>query len=171
MKKHLVAFVCAALALTGIAGAMTVSSPDIQPGATIAKHFVFNGFGCTGDNVQPRVEWQGVPAGAKALALTIWDPDAPTTVGWVHWLLLRISPQAASSADAASAVNGLTDFGKPGYGGPCPPPGDPPHHYIFTLYALDTDFPFTPQTTYAAFHFTIRGHVLATANFTGRYGQ
>jgi Raf kinase inhibitor-like YbhB/YbcL family protein len=153
------------------AWAMTLRSSDIRPNAMIAKRFIFNGFGCTGGNAQPTIAWSGVPKGAKALALTVYDPDAPTTVGFVHWLLLRIPPTAMSTGNLSGAVNGLTDFGEPGYHGPCPPPGDRPHRYIFTLYALDTDFPFTPTTTYAAFRFTIRGHVLARATLTGRYGR
>jgi Raf kinase inhibitor-like YbhB/YbcL family protein len=172
MKAFVFLLVSAALlCLVTIAGAMTLRSADIQSNATISKRFVFNSFGCTGENAQPSVAWSGVPKGTKALALAVFDPDAPTTVGFVHWLLLRIPPTATSTSDLSMAVNGLTDFGEPGYHGPCPPRGDKPHRYIFTLYALDTDFPFTQQTTYAAFRFTIRGHVLATASLTGRYGR
>ena len=159
------------LGLAATASAMTLRSSDIQPNGMIAKRFIFNAFGCTGENAQPSVTWSGAPKGAKALALTVFDPDAPTTVGFVHWLLLRIPPTATSTTNLSTAVNGLTDFGEPGYHGPCPPPGDKPHRYIFTLYALDTDFPFTPQTTYAAFRFTIRRHVVATAALIGRYGR
>jgi hypothetical protein len=151
--------------------ALTLRSADIRANAMVAKRFIFNGFGCTGANAQPTLTWTGAPRGTKALALAVFDPDAPTTVGFVHWLLLRIPPTVTSTAGATNAVNGLTDFGEPGYHGPCPPPGDKPHRYIFTLYALDTDFPFTPQTTYAAFRFTIRGHVLASSRLIGRYGR
>lgn len=171
MKAVLFVIVGLVLGLTATAAAMTLRSSDIRPNGMIAKRFIFNSFGCTGENAQPSVAWSGVPTGAKALALTVFDPDAPTTVGFVHWLLLRIPPTATSTTNAPAAVNGLTDFGEPGYHGPCPPVGDKPHRYIFTLYALDTDFPFTPQTTYAAFRFTIRRHVLATATLIGRYGR
>jgi Raf kinase inhibitor-like YbhB/YbcL family protein len=150
---------------------MTLKSKDIRPAGMMAKKFIFNGFGCTGANAQPTLSWTGVPRGAKSLALSMYDPDAPTTVGFVHWLLLKIPPTATSTAGASNAVQALTDFGEGGYHGPCPPPGDRPHRYIFTLYALDTDFPFGEKTTYAAFRFTIRGHVLAQAMLTGRYGR
>jgi Raf kinase inhibitor-like YbhB/YbcL family protein len=171
VKVFILALVSAVFGLTAIAGAMTLKSSDIQTNAMISKRFVFNSFGCTGDNAQPRLAWSGVPKNTKALALAVFDPDAPTTVGFVHWLVLRIPPTSMSTTSLSTAINGLTDFGEPGYHGPCPPPGDKPHRYIFTLYALDTDFPFTDHTTYAAFRFTIRGHVLASAGLTGRYGR
>jgi Raf kinase inhibitor-like YbhB/YbcL family protein len=170
-----VSLVLAACLLLGLAAtasaALTLRSSDIRPTGMIAKRFIFNGFGCTGANAQPTLTWTGAPRGTKAFALAVFDPDAPTTVGFVHWLLLRIPPTVTSTANATTAVNGLTDFGEPGYHGPCPPPGDKPHRYIFTLYALDTDFPFTSTTTYAVFRFTIRGHVLASARLIGRYGR
>lgn len=169
--KVLIFTITGLLGVAAIASAMTVQSPDIKSNAMIAKRFIFNGFGCTGENAQPTLTWSGVPKGTKALALAVFDPDAPTTVGFVHWLLLRIPPTATSTRGLSTAVNGLTDFGEPGWHGPCPPPGDKPHRYIFTLYALNTDFPFTAQTTYAVFRFSIRGHILATATLTGRYGR
>ena len=171
MRASFFVIVCLVLGLTAAALAMTLRSSDIRPTGMIANRFIFNSFGCSGENAQPSVAWGGVPKGTKALALTVFDPDAPTSVGFVHWLLLRIPPTATSTSNVSTAVNGLTDFGEPGYHGPCPPSGDKPHRYIFTLYALDTDFPFTQQTTYAAFRFTIRRHVLATATLIGRYGR
>jgi len=171
MNVALLTIVGLLLGLTATASAMTLRSADIRPNAMIGKRFVFNGFGCTGENAQPTIEWGGAPKNAKALALTVYDPDAPTTVGFVHWVLLRIPPTATSTNGLSTAVNALTDFGEPGYHGPCPPHGDKAHRYIFTLYALDTDFPFTATTTYAAFRFTIRGHVVATATLIGRYAR
>ncbi len=171
VKAFTVVLVSLVLGGTAVAGAMTLKSSDIRSTGMIAKRFIFNGFGCTGENAQPSLSWSGVPKNAKALALAVYDPDAPTTVGFVHWLVLRIPPTATSTSDLSKAVNGLTDFGEGGYHGPCPPPGDKAHRYIFTLYALDTDFPFTDHTTYAAFRFTIRRHVLASATLTGHYGR
>ncbi len=171
MKTFFFALFSALIAVAAPAGAMTLQSPDIHPNATIPLRFVLNGFGCTGQDQTPTLTWSGVPKGAKALALTIFDPDAPTTVGFVHYLLLDIPATATSTANAKGAVSGLNDFGKTGYVGPCPPAGDKPHHYIFTLYALDAKMPFGPTTTYAFLRFGIRGHVLAQASFTALYGH
>src|SRR5712692_4323320 len=113
-----------ALSVEATAAGMSLRSPDIKPNGMIAARYIFNGFGCTGENVQPTVTWSGVPKSAKALALTVFDPDAPTTVGFVHWVLVRIPPTAISTSGLSTAVNGLTDFGESGYHGPCPPPGD-----------------------------------------------
>src|SRR5574341_1553734 len=109
--KVLIFTIAGLLGLAAITSAMTVQSPDIKSNATIAKRFIFNGFGCTGENAQPTLTWSGVPKGTKALALAVFDPDAPTTVGFVHWLLLRIPPTATSTRGLSTAVNGLTDFG------------------------------------------------------------
>jgi Raf kinase inhibitor-like YbhB/YbcL family protein len=153
------------------AGAMTVTSPDIKPGGTIGLKHVYNAETCVGENVPPLLAWSGVPPNAKALAITAFDPDAPRPEGWVHWVVTRIPPGTTSSAHLGTAVSGPTDFGKPGYNGPCPPPGDKPHRYVFTVYALDTDLPFDARTTYAQFTAAIRGHVLVKATLTGRYGR
>ncbi len=155
------------------ADAMTLASPDFTNGDTIPVVFTFNGFGCTGQNHPPRLRWSDVPAGTKALALTVWDPDAPTSVGWVHWTLFRIPPsaRALNGAPTAPAVSGRNDFGTTGYGGPCPPSGDNPHHFIFTLDALDSNLPLGKNSTYALYRFMRRGHVLASARLVGRYGR
>ncbi len=158
------------IVLLAPATAMTLKSRDFAPGATIPQRFSFNGFGCKGANVAPHLAWSAVPRATKMLAVTMYDPDAPTGVGWVHWVLLNVPP-GATSTDGLQATSGLTDFGVSAYGGPCPPIGDKPHRYIFTLYALDTKFPFGRTTTYAAFQFTIRGHVLTQAKLVGRYGR
>ena len=121
---------------------MTLKSPDVKAGATIALKHVFNGFGCTGENILPSLEWSHAPTDTKSFAITVYDPDAPTGSGWWHWLAFNI-PSSVTKISAqnipAQATQSRTDYGKPGYGGPCPPVGDKPHRYIFTVYALKTD--------------------------------
>jgi len=129
----------------------TLSSPDLASG-TFANKFILNGFGCTGGNISPELVWKNVPAGTKSLALQVYDPDAPTGSGFWHWTVYNIAPnvtrlaQGAGNSPAtlpAGAYGGNTDFMDTGatgvngnYGGPCPPVGDKPHHYHFTLFAL-----------------------------------
>src|SRR5215469_6333156 len=124
--------------------AFTLSSTDIAPGGTIAAAQVYDKFGCQGRNVSPALSWAHAPAGTRSFALLMVDPDAPGN-GWWHWVVYNIPPNVTSlpegAGDAgqnrlpAGAVQGKTDFGTPGYGGPCPPPGKP-HHYYLRLYAL-----------------------------------
>jgi Raf kinase inhibitor-like YbhB/YbcL family protein len=134
--------------------AFTISSPDLATG-TFDNKFVLNGFGCSGGNVSPALTWSNVPAGTKSLSLQVHDLDAPTGSGLWHWAVYNIPPtatglpQGAGNAQAAlpaPAFGGNTDFldtgatgGNGNYGGPCPPTGDKPHRYVFTLYALGVD--------------------------------
>src|SRR5581483_8971294 len=144
--------IAAAITLAGPAGAQggfKLTSKEVPANSTIANAQVFNGFGCSGQNISPSLSWRGAPAGTKSYALTMYDPDAPTGSGWWHWVVYNIPASAkgipAGAGDPrkpgmpAGAVQGNTDFGVPGYGGPCPPPGDKPHRYVFTLYALKVD--------------------------------
>lgn len=132
------------------AQAFTLTSPDLASG-TFDTKFILNGFGCTGQNISPALEWSNVPAGTKSLALQVFDPDAPSGSGFWHWAVYDIPPSATGLPQGAGndsnllpggAFGGTTDLfdtgltnGNGNYGGPCPPQGDPPHRYIFTLYA------------------------------------
>jgi Raf kinase inhibitor-like YbhB/YbcL family protein len=165
----------------GAAGKFTLASTDISPGGTIANQQVFNGFGCSGGNVSPALAWSNPPAGTKSFALLMHDPDAPTGSGWWHWVVYNI-PATQSSLPAgagdpqkkllpAGAVQGRSDFGTPGYGGPCPPPGAP-HHYYLRLYALkDAKLDVPADATAAYIGFTVRAHSLAKAELMGLYGR
>jgi Raf kinase inhibitor-like YbhB/YbcL family protein len=125
----------------GAATKLTLSSPQIAQDKTIPAEQVFNRSGCTGKNISPALSWSGAPAGTKSFALMVHDPDA----GFWHWVVYDIPGDTTSlPADAgdpnktlmpAGAVQARNDFGTVGYGGPCPPPGNP-HHYHFRLYAL-----------------------------------
>lgn len=133
-----------------------------------------------GQNISPDLAWTGAPPETASFAVSMYDPDAPTTVGFVHWLLFNIDPQVTSlaagagTADNAPAgsVHGFIDFGVSEYGGAAPPPGDAPHHYGIKVYALDVPrLDLGPTTTFAMFNFMIRGHVLGTAELTGLFGR
>jgi Raf kinase inhibitor-like YbhB/YbcL family protein len=129
----------------------TLFSPDLADG-TFANQFILNGFGCTGGNISPELRWRNVPLGTQSLALQVYDPDAPTGSGFWHWTVYNIPPHVTHLAQGAGnnrlslpvpAFGGNTDFMDTGatgvngnYGGPCPPVGDRPHRYIFTLFAL-----------------------------------
>jgi Raf kinase inhibitor-like YbhB/YbcL family protein len=161
----------------GAASALELKSPDIAPGATIGEKFVFKGFGCEGGNVSPALEWSGAPEGTKSFALLVHDPDAPTGgAGFWHWALVDIPADVSSLKQGATVPAGAkeitTDFGAPGYGGPCPPKGDKPHRYNFTLYALKVaklDLP--PNATASLTGFLVNANALAKATLTGTYGR
>jgi Raf kinase inhibitor-like YbhB/YbcL family protein len=161
---------------------MTLTSPDIAPGARIADEQVYKGFGCTGGNTSPALSWSGAPKDTKSFALSVYDPDAPTGSGFWHWVVFNIPPDVTSLAKGAGdpkgpaapkgAVQSRTDFGVPGYGGPCPPKGDAPHHYHFTVFAVDTPKLDGDENNSAAFvGFMLHFHTLAKAELTGVWGD
>ena len=164
------------------AGGFTLRSPTIKPGSTLTQAQVFNGFGCSGKNISPALSWSGAPAGTKSFAVTVYDPDAPTGSGWWHWVVYNIPGSAtqltegAGSADGkglpAGSLQARTDFGAPGFGGACPPAGDKPHRYVFTVYALKTDKLDIPADgTAALVGFMIHANRLGEARFIARYGR
>lgn len=152
---------------------ITVTSEQFGIGDTLPASAAHQSAG--GQNRSPQLSWSGLPEGTKSVAVTCWDPDAPTTVGFSHWVRFDIPASQTSLDEGAGTekgrwIDGLTDWGDHGYGGMAPPAGDPPHHYEFTVYALDVDaLGLGEQTTYALLRFAIRGHVLAVGTLTGRY--
>jgi Raf kinase inhibitor-like YbhB/YbcL family protein len=130
-----------------------------------------------GENRSPQLAWSEVPEGTRSVAVTCYDPDAPTTVGFTHWVRFGIPPSVRSLDEGAGTedgqwTDGFTDWGERHYGGMAPPSGDPAHHYHFTVYALDAEagtLGLDADTTYAKFRFLIRGHVLASGTITGLY--
>lgn len=175
------AFAAQAAAKNTAAAVFRLTSPDISEGKTIAEGQVYNSFGCHGGNISPALSWSHVPAGTKSFALLVHDPDAPTGSGWWHWVVYDI-PADVTSLPAgagdpqkhlmpAAAVQGRTDFGTSGYGGPCPPPGKP-HHYYFRLYALKVaklDVP--ADATAALIGFNVNANSLGKAQLLGLYGR
>jgi Raf kinase inhibitor-like YbhB/YbcL family protein len=175
--------------------AFTLSSPDLASG-TFSDKFILNGLGCKGKNVSPALEWSHLPADTKSLALQVYDPDAPTGSGFWHWAIYNIPadttglPQGAGNDEAklpAGAFGGNNDFLDTGatgsngdYGGPCPPEGDAPHRFVFTLYALAVEklevAGSVPKTgTAALYGFVLNKGVgpglLGKATFTAKYGR
>ena len=156
-------------------GTITVESDTFKDGEALpdsaAHHFA------GGENVSPDLRWSGVPDGTQSIAVTCYDPDAPTTVGFVHWVLFNIAPDVdhldagagAAGKNPPGSVLAFTDWGESQWGGCAPPPGDKPHRYEFTVWALDTKLDLDETTTYAKFNFMTRGHVLAKGTLTGLY--
>ena len=115
----------------------TLSSSDFKPGQSVAHKHVFNGFGCTGENLSPALSWKNAPKGTKSFTLTVYDPDAPTGSGWWHWVVYNIPANATSLPASigqganlpAGAIQGLNDFSTNHYGGPCPPKGAQAHRH------------------------------------------
>jgi Raf kinase inhibitor-like YbhB/YbcL family protein len=181
MFRSIVALLLAAT-VTGAASKphFTITSTDVHQGKQIPAANVFNGMGCTGQNISPALAWSGAPAGTKSFAVTIYDPDAPTGSGWWHWVVYNIPSTAtglpAGAGDAtknllpAGAVQGNTDFGTAGYGGPCPPPGSKTHHYQITVYALKVDKLDIPAGATAAYVGAyIHGTMIGKAEMTALY--
>jgi Raf kinase inhibitor-like YbhB/YbcL family protein len=160
-----------------------LSSPDIKPNGAIAEEQVFNGFGCSGKNVSPALQWSGAPKGAKSFALLVHDPDAPTGgAGWWHWLVIDVPAGTAQLKKDAGKTDGsnlpagaaqiATDFGAPGWGGPCPPAGDKPHRYHFTVHALKVEKLDVPKDAKASLvGFMVNANSIAKATLTGKYGR
>ena len=157
-----------------------LTSGEFADGDYLANEQVFAGFGCKGKNISPSMSWSGAPAGTKSFALMAYDPDAPTGSGWWHWVVVNIPPatnelpKGAGAADGANLPKGTlqvrTDFGAPGYGGPCPPQGDHPHRYLFTVHALDLEaLDVTADSSPALVGFYLNFHTLAKSSLMGLY--
>jgi Raf kinase inhibitor-like YbhB/YbcL family protein len=164
------------------AAGFKLESPDIKPNATIDKKFEANVFGCSGENKSPALKWSGAPKDTKSYAVTVYDPDAPTGSGWWHWSVINIpanvtelKPDAGNASGAnlpQGARNVRIDYGTAGWGGLCPPPGDKPHRYIFTVYALKADKLDIPADATAALAgFMINANQIGKASFTAKYGR
>ena len=165
----------------GMAADFRLTSPTIKNKGTIGNEHVYNGFGCSGNNASPELRWERPPKGTKSFAVTVYDPDAPTGSGWWHWVIFNISPDTTSLPAGAGKPDGggapqgsiqsMTDFGQPGYGGPCPPPGKP-HRYVFTVFALKVDqLPLNKEASGAMAGFYLNQNVLGKASFTAKYGR
>ncbi len=162
-----------------LADRFTIVSPDISANRQVANKYMLNGFGCDGSNVSPALSWKNAPKGTKSFAVTAYDPDAPTGSGWWHWVVFNLPaettslPQGAGDPAAGKmpegAIQSRTDFGKPGWGGPCPPPGDKPHRFTFTVFALKTDKLNLDENTPAAMvGYMLHVNGLAKASFVAK---
>lgn len=167
----------AILSLAGVARAETfkLESPALKPNGVIPESAFANFFGCSGSNASPELRWSGAPAATKSFAVMVHDEDAPTGSGFWHWVVVNI-PADVTSLPAGASGSGLpagaletrTDFGKPGYGGPCPPEGDHPHRYLFTVHAVSVDaLPVEADTSAAVVGFQLNFNTLAKASLMG----
>lgn len=161
--------------------AFRISSANFADGDYLASDHILSsefGFGCDGGNLSPQLSWRDAPPGTKSFALTCYDPDAPTGSGFWHWVVVNI-PASVTSVDIgaggpksdnlpAGTLQTRTDFGAPGYGGPCPPPGDHPHRYLFTVFAVGVDkLPVNAETSAAIIGFQLHFSSLAKASIMG----
>lgn len=150
----------------GVQAMLKITSPAFENNGDIPPKYT-----CDGDNVNPELIFEGVPSGAESLVLIVDDPDAPGGT-WVHWTVWNIDPSVDSIGEDSvpeGAVEGNTDFGKPGYGGPCPPSGK--HRYFFKLYALDTDLDLDIASEASDIEAAMEGHILASAELIGLYSR
>ncbi|MEP6739224.1 MAG: YbhB/YbcL family Raf kinase inhibitor-like protein [Caldimonas sp.] len=182
MRKTLLFTLLLGAAATAQAAGFVLSSPTIKPYSMLTDAQVFKGFGCEGKNISPALKWSGAPKDTKSYAVTLYDPDAPTGSGWWHWVVFNIPASTTELAEGAGAadgkalpagtVQGKTDFGAPGFGGACPPKGDKPHRYIFTVHALKTDkIDVPPDASAALVGFMLTANRLGKASFEARYGR
>jgi Raf kinase inhibitor-like YbhB/YbcL family protein len=153
-----------------------IESSAFTGGGTIPRLYT-----CDGKDVSPPLAWSGVPEAARSLALICEDPDAPRGT-WTHWVIFDIPASVKElgeglpaqervkvTAGGETALQGKNDFGKIGYGGPCPPSGS--HRYFFRIYALDTELALGPGTTRQDLLRSIKGHILAEGELMGRYSR
>lgn len=148
--------------------AMEITSTAFTHEGMIPRRFT-----CDGEDVSPPLAWKGVPPEAKSLALIADDPDAPRKT-WVHWVLYNLPATSGGLPEGVPAERtlaggrqGTSDFGRIGYGGPCPPSGT--HRYFFKLFALDAQLDLLPGATKEELLRAMEGHVLAEAQLMGRY--
>jgi len=152
---------------------LSIRSPAFSDGGRIPRQYT-----CDGADSSPPVEWTGAPEKTRTFALVCNDPDAPRG-DWVHWVVFDLPatskglPENAAPNGreklAGSGTQGRNDFGKIGWGGPCPPSGS--HRYTFRLYALDTELGLAPEATREQLVKAMQGHVLAQAQMTASYAR
>lgn len=156
----------------------TLTSPDVA--GQLSSNQVFNGFGCNGNNISPKLSWENAPKGTKSFAVTVYDPDAPTGSGWWHWVVFDIPVNIQSlNSDAGNlktliapkgSVQSVTSFGQAGFGGACPPQGDKAHQYIFTVYALKVEkLGLDSNATPALVGFYLNNNMIAKSSLVAYY--
>jgi len=161
---------------------LTLTSSSFKEGGTLPMDHILSsdyGFGCSGGNKSPQLSWSGAPAGTKSFAVHCFDPDAPTGSGFWHWVVVNIPANVTElKLDAGNPSAGLlpkgalqtrTDFGKPGYGGPCPPEGHGPHRYQFTLFAVSKRLGLASGVTADELRNAVKGATIGTATLVGTY--
>ncbi len=182
MKKMLLTAGLALLLFATTAGAGEFTLKSDQIGGQLTIDQVYSGFGCSGKNISPQLKWMNAPKNAKSFALTVYDPDAPTGSGWWHWVIFNIPANATELVTDAGnvqknlapkgSVQSMTDYGKTGFGGACPPQGDKPHRYTFTLFALDVPkLQLDEKANAALVGFMLNAHAIEKASLISYYGR
>ncbi|MDF7671419.1 kinase inhibitor [Orbaceae bacterium ESL0721] len=167
---------------TFAADKFSVSSNDMDNKKPLSNQQVFNSFGCTGGNLSPELHWENAPKGTKSFAVTVYDPDAPSGSGWWHWTVVNIPatvnqlPAGAGDKEGqklpAGAVQGRNDYGYAGFGGACPPEGDKPHRYQFTVWALNSDnLPLDNESSGALVGYMLNNSVIEKTELTVNFGR
>ena len=160
------------------AGNFTLLSDDLGGQFTIKQ--VYNGFGCSGENISPQLRWKDAPEGTQSFAITMYDPDAPTGSGWWHWIVFNIPKETTSIPANASrlkllpsgSMESVTSYGVGGFGGACPPRGDRPHRYVITVYALDVDrLDLGIESTPALVGYNLNAHAIQKSSIISYYGR
>ena len=151
-----------------IPASIELTSPAFKSGAPMPRRF-----SCDDAELSPPLNWRKVPTGAKSLALVMDDPDAPGGT-FVHWTVVDLPPDTSSLGAGEPPAGGQelgNSFGDEGYRGPCPPEDDEPHHYVFTIYALDAKLGLDAGTSAADARDAIGSHAIAEGRLTGRFGR
>ena len=159
----------------GVPGGGSVMALELESPAFKNGEFIPAKYTCEGENISPPLEWKGAPDGTKSFALISDDPDAPVGT-WVHWVLYDIPVSTKNLPEGVKKDNiltdgsrhGMTDFGRVGYGGPCPPPG-PVHRYFFKLYALSGKLDLKPGLSKKTLLNAIKNHVIEETELAGKY--
>ncbi|MBB6523693.1 YbhB/YbcL family Raf kinase inhibitor-like protein [Pseudoteredinibacter isoporae] len=176
-------FFASALSITGPATALAegfkLMSQDIAPAQFMTKKQEFNGFGCDGKNLSPQLSWKNPPKGTVSLAITAYDPDAPTGSGWWHWQLVNIPKDVTFLNSGAGAPNAnlspkgsrilKNDYGQMGFGGACPPEGHGVHRYQFTIHALSQKLEIPEGASSALVGYLINANTIASSTLEALY--
>jgi Raf kinase inhibitor-like YbhB/YbcL family protein len=170
MMRNAIVLGAVAIGLATAIGAggekMRIKTTAFQEGGNIPSKFT-----CDGADANPPLRFEGVPAEAKSLALIVDDPDAPGGL-FTHWLVWNIDPKTTAVEEngaPSNSVQGKNDFGKSGYGGPCPPSGT--HRYFFKIFALDRQLDLAAGSKRAQLDAQMRGHIIAQGELMGRYSR
>jgi len=177
---------CVGLARVAMAATpphFVLTSPDARLAVSVPEIYTAQAFGCSGGNQSPELQWSGAPAGTQSFVVTLFDRDERSTPsGWWHWVVYDLPknvdrlPKGAgiehSQLLPAEAQQGRTDLGTDAYHGPCPAKGDPPHRYVFTVYAVNVaKLPVAPEASGAMVTSVVQDHLLGKAVFVAHYGR
>ena len=153
---------------------MILLSPDFKDGDFLDEKFSLSkdhGFGCSGRNIRPRLKWDNISESVVELAITIFDPDAPTGCGFWHWIMVGVDRKYFDTNDdcLSNSIQVQNDFGEYSYGGPCPPENDHPHRYYFTIYGLNSKIDAHKDTPAAQIGFQLHFKAIERASLLGLF--